>query len=78
MYYVSFIDYFSLETWIYFLNTKDFVFKKFKEFKSQIENLIQKKIKILTWNNGGKYTSKDFDGFCEVGINRDMVVLYKP
>jgi hypothetical protein len=33
VYYVSFIDYFSHKTWIYFLKAKNEVFNKFKEFK---------------------------------------------
>ena len=37
MYYVSFIDYFSRNTWIYFLRKKSEVFAKFKEFKALIE-----------------------------------------
>jgi hypothetical protein len=38
MYYVSFIDDFSRKTWIYFLNTKDLVTSRFKEFKALVEN----------------------------------------
>jgi hypothetical protein len=38
IYYVSFIDYFSRKTWIYFLRKKSKVFEKFKEFKSPVEN----------------------------------------
>ena len=38
VYYVSFIGDFSMKTWIYFLNNKDEVFNKFKEFKALIEN----------------------------------------
>jgi hypothetical protein len=37
-YYVSFIDDYSRKTWIYFLRKKSEVFKKFKEFKSLVEN----------------------------------------
>jgi hypothetical protein len=33
MYYVSFIDDFSRNTWIYFLRKKSKVFDKFKEFR---------------------------------------------
>ena len=38
MYYVSFIDDFSHKTWIYFLKTKDEVFRRFQEFKALVEN----------------------------------------
>jgi hypothetical protein len=46
MYYVSFIDNFSRNTWIYFLRNKSKVFDKFKEFKSLVENQTGKKIKV--------------------------------
>ena len=47
VYYVSFIDYFSRNTWIYFLKMKDDVFSKFKEFKAMIENQSENKIKTF-------------------------------
>ena len=37
MYYVSFIDYFSRNTWIYFPKKKSEVFDRFKEFKALVE-----------------------------------------
>ena len=53
MYYVSFIDDFSRNMWIYFLWNKYEVFAKFKEFKALIENQTEKKIKVLRTHNGG-------------------------
>ena len=47
VYYVSFIDDFSRNTWIYFLKNKDEVFSKFKEFKTLIKNHAKKKIKTF-------------------------------
>ena len=44
VYYVSFNDDYSRKTWIYFMNNKDEVFSKFKEFKSLIENHTEKRI----------------------------------
>jgi transposase InsO family protein len=74
MYYVSFIDDFSCKTWIYFLKTKDEVFSRFQEFKALVENQMWKKIKVLRSDNGGEYTSKEFEGFCkEAGIKRELI-----
>ena len=53
VYYVSFIDDFSRNIWIYFLRKKFEVFSKFKEFKALVENQSEKKIKVLRTNNGG-------------------------
>jgi hypothetical protein len=60
VYYVSFIDDYSHKTWVYFLKSKDEVFGKFKEFKALIENISERKIKILRSDSGGEYTSKEF------------------
>jgi transposase InsO family protein len=61
------------------LKSKDKVFSKFKEFKALIENLSERKIKILRSENGGEYTSKEFAKFCkDVGIKRDLTTPYDP
>ena len=56
--YLTFIDGYSRNTWIYFLNTNSEVFGKFKEFKALIENHSKRRIKTLRSDNGGEYTSK--------------------
>jgi transposase InsO family protein len=44
-----------------------------------IENLSERKIKILRSDNGGEYTSKDFVSFCrDVGIKRELTTPYNP
>jgi hypothetical protein len=63
VYYVSFNDDFSRKTWIYFLKDKIEVFNKLKEFKELVENLSEKKIKILRSDNGGEFTSNEFKEF---------------
>jgi hypothetical protein len=61
------------------LKSKDEVFSKFKEFKALIENLSERKIKILRSDNGGEYTSKEFVNFCkDVGIKRELTTPYNP
>ena len=70
-YYVTFIDDYLRKTWIYLFNNKSEVFGKFKEFKALIENQSEKRIKTLRFDNGGEYTSKEFEAFCkEAGIKR--------
>jgi len=58
MYYVSFIDDFSRNTWIYFLKKKPEVFDRFKEFNAPVENHIENKIKVLMTDNDGEFCSK--------------------
>jgi transposase InsO family protein len=79
VYYVPFIDDYSSKTWVYFLKSKDEVLGKFKEFKALMENLSERKIKILGSDNGGEYTSKEFVRFCKVGgIKRELTTPYNP
>ena len=78
-FYASFIDDYSRKTWIYFLKKKDEVFERFKEFKALVENLSEKKNKILISNNGGEFTSNELNDFCkESGIKRELTIPYNP
>ena len=65
VYYVSFIDYFSRNTWIYFLRKKSKVFDKFKELKALVKNQTKKKIKVLRTDNGGELCDNDFEELCK-------------
>jgi hypothetical protein len=65
MYYVSFIDDFSRNTWIYFLRKKFEVFDRFKEFKALVENQIEKRIKALRMDNGGDLYGNEFGELCK-------------
>ena len=79
VYYVSFIDDFSRNTWIYFLRKKFEVFDRFKEFKALVENRTEKKIKVLRIYNGGEFCSKKFEELCKkCGIARQKTTPYTP
>ena len=61
------------------MKRKDEVFEKFKEFKALLENLSEKKIKILISNNGGEFTSNDFKDLCkEARIKMELTTPYNP
>ena len=80
-YYVTFTDDHSRKTLIYFLKTKESkeVLSEFKEFKAQVKNLAEKRIKILRSDNGGEYTYTEFNYFFkEEGIKRELTILYNP
>jgi len=79
VYYVSFIDDFSRNTWIYFLRKKSEVFDRFKEFKALVENQTEKKIEVLRTDNGGEVCKKEFEEFCKnCGIARQNTTPYTP
>jgi transposase InsO family protein len=79
LYYVSFIDYFSRKTWIYFLRNKSEVFERFKEFKDLVENQTKKRIKVMRNDNGGEFRGNKFDQFCKkCGIAHQNTTPYTP
>jgi hypothetical protein len=65
VYYVSFIDDFLRNAWIYFLGKKYEVFDKFKEFKALVENQTKKRIKVSRIDNGGEFHRNGFEEFCK-------------
>ena len=54
-YFLTFINYFSRKTWVYFLQEKSEVFSHFLEFKALVEKQSGFKILTLRTNNGGEY-----------------------
>ena len=62
-YFVTFIDDKSRFTAIYFVKRKYEVLQKFKEFEAMATNITGQKIKYLRSDNGGEYSSKEFNYF---------------
>ena len=55
------------------------MFERFKEYKALVENLSEKKIKILRSDNGGDFASNEFNEYCkEAGIKRELTIPYNP
>jgi len=58
---------------------KDEVYYKFKEFRFEVETLVERKIKTLIYDNWGEYTSKELIAYCkEVGIKMELIVPWNP
>jgi len=78
-YMLTFIDYFSRYTWVYFLMQKYEVFEHLKYFKAHVETQFEIKIKILHRYNGGEYVNQYVQCLCsEVGIQMKHTVPYTP
>jgi transposase InsO family protein len=74
-----FIDDFTRIASVFFLKEKSEAFNKFKDFKTLFETETDKKIKCLRSDNGGEFTSKEFDLFCENdGIKRQLSAARTP
>jgi transposase InsO family protein len=78
-YFVTFIDDFSRKVWIYMLKSKVDVFTVFKQFRALLEKSTGRSIKCLRTDNGGEFTSMEFENYCkEFGINRHKTTTYTP
>ncbi|GJV30217.1 putative ribonuclease H-like domain-containing protein [Tanacetum coccineum] len=66
-------------TWVFFLTTKDETSEILKHFIKEIENLVDKKVKIIRSDNGTEFKNKVMDDFCrEKGIKREYSVARTP
>ncbi|GKB88202.1 putative ribonuclease H-like domain-containing protein [Tanacetum coccineum] len=62
-------------TWVFFLASKDETSGIFKSFITQIENLVDKKVKIIRYDNETKFKNRVMCEFCEKkGIKREFSV----
>jgi hypothetical protein len=77
-YFIIFFDDRSRFTWDYFIRKKSVVFEYFKECKTVVEKQRGKCIKILRSDQGGEYTSGDFDSHCKNnGIIQQFMVSHR-
>ena len=69
-YFITFIDdcskycYVYLLHNLYLLHSKDEALNMFKMYKAEVENQLEKKIKIIRSDGGGEYESTAFSNFC--------------
>nr|GFB84209.1 putative ribonuclease H-like domain-containing protein [Tanacetum cinerariifolium] len=70
---------FVLFTWVFFLATKDETCSILKSFITEIENLVEKKVKIIRCDNGKEFKNKVMNEFCEEkGIKREYSMARTP
>jgi hypothetical protein len=65
LYMLVLVDDYTRFTWVYFMKEKSEVFFRFKELKATVESVLNKKIKRLRTENGGEFTSINFNKFCQ-------------
>ncbi|GKB14931.1 putative ribonuclease H-like domain-containing protein, partial [Tanacetum coccineum] len=72
-------DDYSRFTWVFFLATKDETSGILKRFITEIENLVDKKVKIIRCDNGTEFKNKFMSEFCkQKGIKREFTVARTP
>lgn len=78
-YFVTFIDDYSRCCKVYFMKQKSEVFNKFKEFEKTFSNECREKVTRLRTDNGGEYTSKEFQEYLKAqGIHHETTVPHTP
>ncbi|GJZ74383.1 retrovirus-related pol polyprotein from transposon TNT 1-94, partial [Tanacetum coccineum] len=72
-------DDYSRFTWVFFLATKDETSGILKSFITEIENLVDKKVKIIRCDNGTEFKNRVMSEFCEQkGIKREFSIARTP
>ncbi|KAJ9535999.1 hypothetical protein OSB04_un000841 [Centaurea solstitialis] len=78
-YFITFTDDFSRYGYVYLIRYKSEAFEKFKEFQSEVQNQLDRKIKFLRSDRGGEYLSLEFDSHLrECGIVSQLTPPYTP
>ncbi|GJW46750.1 putative ribonuclease H-like domain-containing protein, partial [Tanacetum coccineum] len=68
-----------LFTWVFFLASKDETIGIFKRFITKIENLVDKKVKIIRCDNGTEFKNRVMSEFCEEkGIKKEFSAARTP
>nr|GEU96833.1 putative ribonuclease H-like domain-containing protein [Tanacetum cinerariifolium] len=72
-------DDYSIYTWIFFLATKDETTGILKKFITEIENLVDKKVKVITCDNRTEFKNSVMSDFCAMkGIRREFSIARTP
>ena len=77
-YFLTFTDDKSRYSWVYIIKTKDQVFQCFL-WKALVEKATKKKVRTFRTDNGGEYTSSQFENYLKVeGIRHELTVPKTP
>ena len=75
-YFITFVDDSTKYCYVYLLKSKDEAIKKFVLYENEVENQLNKKVKVLRSDRGGEYGSSFVDFCAHHGIN--MGLYMKP
>ena len=78
-YFLTFIDDCTRYVWVYVLKRKDQVFEMFLEWKALVEKSTCQNLKVLCTDNGGEYTSMEFQQYLKKeGVCHEFTVPKTP
>ena len=74
-YFVTFIDDNTRYVWVYVIKRKSDVFKRFCEWKIEVEKSLGQSVKVLHTDNGGEFTSDEFEKYLKKeGIKHELTI----
>ena len=77
-YFITFVDDNTKYCYVYLLKSKDEVIEKFVLYKNEVEDQLNKKIKVLRSDRGGEYESPFVDFCAQHGIIHETIAPYLP
>ena len=77
-YFITFVDDRTNYCYVYLLKSKDEAIEKFVLYNNEVENQLNKKIKVLRSDRGGEYESPMIDVCAQHGIIHETKTPYSP
>ena len=77
-YFITFVDDSTKYCYVYLLKSKDEAFEKFVFYKAEVENQLNKEIKVIRSDRGGKYVTPIGDYCGQHGIRHEVTPPYSP
>uniref|UniRef100_A0A1X7U6J2 Integrase catalytic domain-containing protein n=1 Tax=Amphimedon queenslandica TaxID=400682 RepID=A0A1X7U6J2_AMPQE len=73
-YFLTLIDDKTQFVWVYVLKRKSDVFSKFCEWKAYVEQSTGRSLKVLLMDNGGEFTSNEFEEYLRKGVKHELTI----
>ena len=77
-YFLTLIDDCTRYCYVYLLRSKDEALEMFQHFKNEVENQLNRKIKVIRSDRGGEYEAPFGDFFSQHGIIHQTTAPYSP
>ena len=77
-YFITFVDDSTKYCYVYLIKSKDELIEKFVLYKNEVENQLNKKIKVLKSDRGGEYESPFVEFCAQHWIIHETITPYSP
>ena len=77
-YFITFVGDSTKYCYVYLLKSKDETLEKFILYKTEVENQLSGKIKLIRSDRGGEYVTPIGDYYAQYGIRHEVTPPYSP